>query len=29
MDIIIAGEAKVWIGKSCGDGESLWSRGDR
>ena len=29
MDIIIAGEAKVWIGESCGDGGSLMSRDDK
>ena len=28
VDIIAAGEAKVWIGESCGDGGSLMSRDD-
>lgn len=29
IDIIAAGEAKVWIGESCGDGGSLVSRDDK
>lgn len=29
VDIMAAGEAKVWIGESCGDGGSLVSRDDK